>query len=148
MSKFCKICKDSGKPNSVVHSHNVRERGKVVCPILLSTECRYCRVKGHTPKFCPKIKDRERRIGAVPRNGNFRTGRHGNPRTITHIKTETPKPSVVATTNHMHNAYESEDESLSLFDMLRLNIPWGDGPGEDEPFQKELLDIINRTCWH
>ena len=59
MSKFCKICKDSGKPNSVVHSYNVRERGKVVCPILLSTECRYCRVKGHTPKFCPKIKDRE-----------------------------------------------------------------------------------------
>ena len=148
MSKFCKICKDSGKPNSVVRSHNVRERGKVVCPILLSTECRYCRVKGHTPKFCPKIKDREMRIGAVPRNGNFRTSRHGQRRNIQHIKTVTHKPSVVAMENHTPITYESEDESLSLFDMKISKIPWGDGPGEDEPFQKELLDIINQPCWH
>ena len=29
-----------------------RERGAVVCPTLLSQECRYCGKKGHTPKYC------------------------------------------------------------------------------------------------
>ena len=88
------------------------------------------------------------RIGAVPRNGNFRTSRHGQRRNIKHIKTVTHKPSVVAMENHTPVKSESEDESLSLFDMKISKIPWGDGPGEDEPFQKELLDIINQPCWH
>ena len=54
---FCKVCKDAKKSESVYTSHSVRdETGKVVCPILLSQECKYCKEKGHTPKYCPKSK--------------------------------------------------------------------------------------------
>ena len=54
---FCKVCKDAKKSESVYTSHSVRdETGKVVCPTLLSQECKYCKEKGHTPKYCPKFK--------------------------------------------------------------------------------------------
>ena len=141
MSKFCKICHDSKKAASVVESHNVRERGRVVCPTLLATECRFCKATGHTPKFCPKLKERERRIGAVPKNGNFRTGRYGQRRNITPAKIVTPIVKVVPRTNKMADIYD-DDEPLCVKNISK--IPWGDGPGEDEPFQRELLVIIQK----
>ena len=53
---FCKVCQDAGKPENVYTSHFVRSapgpNGKVVCPTLLSQECRYCSGRGHTVKFC------------------------------------------------------------------------------------------------
>ena len=56
MRKCCKVCKDAGKEASVYETHWVRERGAVVCPTLLSQECRYCGKKGHTPKYCTMAK--------------------------------------------------------------------------------------------
>jgi hypothetical protein len=58
---FCKVCHDAGKPESVYTNHFVRSapgpNGKVVCPTLLSLECRYCYQSGHTVKFCPVLKE-------------------------------------------------------------------------------------------
>ena len=57
---FCKVCKDAGKKESEYTSHWVRNApgpgGKVVCPTLLKTVCKYCKAKGHIIKFCPKLK--------------------------------------------------------------------------------------------
>lgn len=48
---YCKICHDAGK--SDYNSHWVKDsNGKVLCPTLLNTECRYCFKMGHTIKFC------------------------------------------------------------------------------------------------
>ena len=59
---FCKVCHDAGKPESVYTSHFVRSapgpNGKVVCPTLLSLECRYCYQSGHTVKFCSVLKEK------------------------------------------------------------------------------------------
>ena len=55
---FCKVCKDAKKSESVYTSHSVSVGGKVVCPTLLSQECKYCKEKGHTPKHCPKLKSK------------------------------------------------------------------------------------------
>jgi hypothetical protein len=56
IKKLCKVCQDAGKPENVYTSHFVRSapgpNGKVVCPTLLSQECRYCSGRGHTVKFC------------------------------------------------------------------------------------------------
>ena len=56
---YCKVCHDAGRPPSEYTSHFVKDKkgpdGKVVCPLLLDQECRYCHVKGHTPKECPEI---------------------------------------------------------------------------------------------
>lgn len=58
--KYCKVCHDAGKPESLYRSHFVRasaEPGaKVVCPTLLAQECRYCFKAGHTAGYCPTIK--------------------------------------------------------------------------------------------
>ena len=60
---FCSVCKSSGKPESVFTSHFVKDKpgpdGVVVCPTLLSQKCGYCHEKGHTPKFCPKLKAKD-----------------------------------------------------------------------------------------
>lgn len=73
---FCKVCHDTGKPESVYTSHWVKtapdRSGKsiILCPTLLSTECRYCFQAGHTTKFCQvlakneKNKTRNQRLNA------------------------------------------------------------------------------------
>ena len=56
MSKYCKICHDSGNPN--YSSHNIREWNcqkrcwEVVCPYLMNLKCTKCGIKGHTVKYC------------------------------------------------------------------------------------------------
>jgi hypothetical protein len=58
-SPFCKVCFDTGKPESLYTSHYVNDvpgkKGVVVCPTLLSLECRYCKKTGHTVSRCPAI---------------------------------------------------------------------------------------------
>jgi hypothetical protein len=57
---------DAGKPESVYTSHFVKaskeENASIVCPTLLSQECRYCKKNGHTVKYCKVLeKDNNRR---------------------------------------------------------------------------------------
>jgi hypothetical protein len=65
---FCKVCQDAGKPESEYTSHFVRsmpdKNGKttITCPVLATTECRYCHQLGHTTKFCDVIEERKKRI--------------------------------------------------------------------------------------
>jgi hypothetical protein len=57
---FCKVCCDAGKSEKEYTSHFVKDRGgDVICPTLLSQECRYCFQPGHTVKFCAVLKKRE-----------------------------------------------------------------------------------------
>ena len=59
--KFCKVCFDAGKPESVYTNHFVKTKnmmtGKLdtTCVTLLALECRYCFGTGHTVKFCPVL---------------------------------------------------------------------------------------------
>ena len=56
LKKYCKVCHDAGKSETEYTSHFIRENrdplSKVVCPTLLSLDCRYCSKKGHTVKYC------------------------------------------------------------------------------------------------
>lgn len=53
---YCKVCHDSGKPESEYSNHWVKDlNGKTTCPTLLNTECRYCFKRGHTAKFCSAL---------------------------------------------------------------------------------------------
>ena len=51
---FCKVCYDAC--NLDYNNHNIRKRGVVVCPYLLSITCPNCKQKGHTIKYCPVTK--------------------------------------------------------------------------------------------
>jgi hypothetical protein len=57
----CKVCSDAKKPESVIMSHNVKENGVVVCPTLLSQNCRYCHKTGHTISFCAQLEKEKTR---------------------------------------------------------------------------------------
>lgn len=61
---FCKVCFDAGEEETCYTSHFVKDRpgpnGKVVCPTLLSTECRYCHDKGHFKSHCPALAERKK----------------------------------------------------------------------------------------
>lgn len=52
----CKVCMDAGFTDKATHHWVKNSQGKVICPTLLSQECRYCYEKGHTVKYCPKNK--------------------------------------------------------------------------------------------
>jgi hypothetical protein len=58
--KFCKVCFDAGKPESLYTNHFVRASpeptAKVICPTLLEASCGYCHEKGHTPTHCKLLK--------------------------------------------------------------------------------------------
>ena len=60
---FCGICKKAGKTQQEFTSHFVKNapNGEVVCPTLLSTECRYCHDFGHTKAHCPKLLEKASR---------------------------------------------------------------------------------------
>jgi len=64
IQKYCKVCHDAGKSEAEYRSHFTREspdpKSKVVCPTLLALECRYCYKNGHTVKYCPILKDKEK----------------------------------------------------------------------------------------
>lgn len=61
---FCKVCFDAGLEEKSYTSHFVKDRpgpnGKVVCPTLLSTECRYCHDHGHFKSHCPALAERKK----------------------------------------------------------------------------------------
>jgi hypothetical protein len=61
---FCKVCQDAGKSESEYTSHFVKSEpgpnGKIVCPTLLSLECRYCFNPGHTAGYCPVLEEKEK----------------------------------------------------------------------------------------
>lgn len=64
---FCKVCRDAGKTESEYTSHFVRSlpdingNTKITCPVLASTECRYCFEFGHTTKFCSVLEENKKR---------------------------------------------------------------------------------------
>ena len=58
---FCKVCFDSGKTEKEYTSHYVKKLdGTVICPTLLSAECRFCHKKGHTVSKCPLAKKHDK----------------------------------------------------------------------------------------
>jgi hypothetical protein len=53
----CKVCVDAGKTEKEYSSHYVKDlNGNIMCPTLLSQECRYCHKKGHTTSHCSTLK--------------------------------------------------------------------------------------------
>ena len=83
--KFCKVCQDAGKPENEYTSHWVRSspgpEGKVICPTLLSQECKYCYKTGHTTKYCVILKKNQK---------NERTATYIAAKSATHTASKKP----------------------------------------------------------
>lgn len=63
---FCNMCFKAGKSEKEYTSHWLRDRpgpgGVIVCPYLLSIECRYCHAKGHTVSHCPVLAKKNKQV--------------------------------------------------------------------------------------
>lgn len=59
VEKKCKFCEDYNKNMNTDHDINHYTKHPidntiVLCPLLANNVCKYCKLKGHTPRFCPK----------------------------------------------------------------------------------------------
>lgn len=87
-NKFCKVCFDAGKSESVYTNHTVKTKnlmtGKMdtTCVTLLALECRYCFENGHTVKFCPVLEA----------NNKTRKTQHANRGTQVQVVVQAPLP--------------------------------------------------------
>ena len=93
-SPFCKVCFDTGKPESLYNSHYVNDvpgkKGVVICPTLLALECRYCKKTGHTVSRCPAITNTRKVEFARQRHERqvaFQARAESNTKTQTHHPT-------------------------------------------------------------
>jgi len=100
--KYCKVCHDAGKSEAEYQSHFTRENrepnSKVVCPTLLSLECRYCSNKGHTVKYCKMLEKNKNMLSRQERANNYR------------IEPEKNAIKSKQKTNIFDNLMEEEDE--------------------------------------
>ena len=61
---FCGVCQKAGKPESVFRGHFTKSKpgadGVVICPTILSIECRFCHEKGHSAseEHCPALREK------------------------------------------------------------------------------------------
>jgi hypothetical protein len=107
--KYCKVCHDAGKSEIEYLSHFIREsrdpNSKIVCPTLLSLECRYCSNKGHTIKYCKILEKNKNMSSRQERINNY------------HIKTEKNDVKYKESSNIFDNlgsdSEKEEDEKCS-----------------------------------
>jgi len=112
--KYCKVCHDAGKPESEYLSHFIRENphpnSKIVCPTLLSLECRYCSKRGHTVKYC-KILEKEKNAESRQEHSNK-------------YRAETIKNEVKCKNNIFENLEsDSEEEDEKQESQIRFSEP-------------------------
>lgn len=108
---YCKVCHDSGKPESEYRSHSTREtrdpNSRITCPILLSIECRFCHKNGHTVKYCTVLKDKKK----------------DEARALKKVSNPNPKPIIVQEkiTNVYDCLLEEEVEEEQEFPEFSIN---------------------------
>lgn len=72
---YCKVCHDAGKSEEVYTSHYVRSdpgpNGKVTCPTLLASTCKYCSKQGHTASRCTEIAKNNKIAAKLEAKNNY-----------------------------------------------------------------------------
>jgi hypothetical protein len=110
--KYCKVCHDAGKSETEYLSHFIREsrdpNSKIVCPTLLSLECRYCSNTGHTIKYCKILEKNKNMSSRQERINNY------------HIKTEKNDVKYKLSSNIFDNLGSDSEEEDEEFSDIRV----------------------------
>jgi hypothetical protein len=79
---YCKVCHDAGKSEEVYTSHYVRSdpgpNGKVICPTLLASTCKYCSKQGHTASRCTEIAKNNKIAAKLEAKNNYYNRENNN----------------------------------------------------------------------
>jgi len=117
---YCKVCHDAGKPESEYTSHYVKSlpdrtgKTNIICPTLLSTNCRFCKKAGHTTKFCPTLADMKKDEDKKNRG-------------IQKQKQE------------MAKVQKQEKKPRNVFNVLQMDSDSEEDMQEQEPVQKPMM---------
>lgn len=115
LKKYCKVCHDAGKTETEYTSHFIREDrdplSKVVCPTLLSLECRYCSKKGHTVKYC-KLLEKDRIAETRQSKSHYKT-----------IKPKSEEKYKQANNMFSNLESDSEDEEVKEEKEVEVRVP-------------------------
>ena len=127
----CKVCRDAGKDENVYTGHRTRDiKGVVICPTLLEQACRYCLEKGHTPKFCPALKEKEKRSAKAVRYDTFHREnviRSSMPKML-------PAKRAASFAALMDDSDEEEDDDVQVF--AKVTLP---------PGQESYADMLKKA---
>ena len=131
---YCKVCHDSGKSEKEYTSHWVKDlSGKVICPTLLTLECRCCYQLGHTVKFCPVNLNRNKQEERIAREA-------AKEARLVKEEARFAKEKEVKKPVNVYDLLDEDDESVdgsdADFEVL---------DGSDVDF--EVLDEPNVTTW-
>ena len=149
---FCKVCFDAKKSKDEYTSHWVKSKagpdGVVVCPYLLSLQCRYCKGKGHTPRGCPVLKKRkainyvrkpELEFNICEDNITFR-----QPKCHVHQCSETAPKRRVNGFDGLSQYSDSEDGSRQGADMVSPGPPkWADIAAKPPVLKRSTADRLD-----
>jgi hypothetical protein len=106
----CKVCKDAGKSAREYGSHWPKDKdGATVCPTLLSQECRYCYVSGHTVKYC-KVLEKDNAMRAKRERQAERVQKHVE---LEQVRTKKPTASVAPVTGRFAMLMDDDDSDES-----------------------------------
>jgi hypothetical protein len=109
----CKVCKDAGKSAREYGSHWPKDKdGATVCPTLLSQECRYCYVSGHTVKYC-KVLEKDNALRAKRERQAERVQKLEQAHTKKHAETSKPTASVAPVTGRFAMLMDDDDSDES-----------------------------------
>jgi hypothetical protein len=138
VKKYCKVCHDAGKSEDEYRSHCTREtrdiKSKVLCPTLLALECRYCYQAGHTVKYCPVLKEKEK-ISTVREKGVRRDEAlvRYTESSITISSNKTKKPNAFAC---LDAASDEDDQKVSKKSVVKEDYPVLCAPIKRAPVSK------------
>lgn len=114
-NKFCKVCFDAGKDESIYKSHyvknNTTQKGIVVCPTLLNQRCRYCHMQGHTLKYCKSLLEKEKRNNKMQRQYEYNK-KQAKVNTTSISTTTNNQNSYTHTHTHTHTHTQNQFASL------------------------------------
>ena len=113
----CKHCSNLGLEN---HQHWLRDRNNnITCPLLASTECRFCGEKGHTRSHCPAYNgcDIDRAM-SVMSSGAYMNGLFTPRATPMKAKKPAKKVSFFLPNSFSHLSYASDEEEGQVVEVV------------------------------
>jgi hypothetical protein len=127
---YCATCHKAGEPISVYTGHFTKSSpgpdGVVVCPLILSSVCGYCRKSGHWTKFCPVLLSRQQNEAEVDDSCSDCNSSVSSSVSISSSKSDMLKKAIhvgVFSTPSPCGASSTENVSLDKYNYTKKMVP-------------------------
>lgn len=111
---FCGVCQKAGKPESMFRGHYTKSKpgpdGVVICPTILSIECRFCHELGHSAseEHCPALREKKLRSEQWEREDKQKELQMKKQKEVEEMKKVVTKKTTL--NNRFASAFEDSDD--------------------------------------